>query len=44
MDVSANKRDRDEAYVVGVVFGSLWARGLVVRVSDGAEGGTAVGE
>src|SRR5271169_317167 len=44
MDVSANKRDRDEAYVVGVDFGTLSARALVVRVSDGAEAGTAVGE
>src|SRR6266568_4538778 len=39
MDVSANKRD---AYVVGVDFGTLSARALVVRVSDGAEAGTAV--
>ena len=44
MDVSANKKDRDEAYVVGVDFGTLSARALVVRVSDGAEAGTAVGE
>src|SRR5712691_4528055 len=41
MDVSANKRD---AYVVGVDFGTLSARALVVRVSDGAEAGTAVSE
>jgi len=41
MDVSANKGD---AYVVGVDFGTLSARALVVRVSDGTEAGTAVGE
>jgi L-ribulokinase len=40
MDVSANK----DAYVVGVDFGTLSARALVVRVSDGAEAGTAVSE
>src|SRR5271170_1776886 len=54
MDVSANKGDPDGAYVVGaergdlyvvgVDFGTLSARALVVRVSDGAEAGTAVGE
>jgi L-ribulokinase len=44
MDVSANKMDRDEAYVVGVDSGTLSARALVVRVSDGAEAGTAVSE
>jgi len=44
MDVSANKMDRDEAYVVGVDFGTLSARALVVRVNDGAEAGTAVSE
>jgi L-ribulokinase len=49
MDVSANKdgaapRDRRDAYVVGVDFGTLSARAVVVRVSDGAEAGTAVGE
>jgi len=31
-----------DAYVVGVDFGTLSARALVVRVSDGAEAGTAV--
>jgi L-ribulokinase len=41
MDVSANNSD---AYVVGVDFGTLSARALVVRVSDGAEMGTAVSE
>jgi L-ribulokinase len=41
MDVSANKGG---AYVVGVDFGTLSARALVVRVSDGAEAGTAVCE
>src|SRR5271170_1560296 len=54
MDVSANKGDPDGAYVVGaergdlyvvgVDFGTLSARALVVRVSDGAEAGTEVGE
>jgi L-ribulokinase len=47
MDVSANKGGRvgrDDAYVVGVDFGTLSARALVVRVSDGAEAGTAVSE
>jgi L-ribulokinase len=41
MVVSANTRDR---YVVGVDFGTLSGRALVVRVSDGAEAGTAVHE
>jgi L-ribulokinase len=44
MDVSANKSGRDDAFVVGVDFGTLSARALVVRVSDGAEAGTAVSE
>jgi L-ribulokinase len=51
MDVSANKGSgggrragRGDAYVVGVDFGTLSARALVVRVSDGAEAGTAVSE
>jgi L-ribulokinase len=43
MDVSANK-GADDAYVAGVDFGTLSARALVVRVSDGAEAGTAVCE
>ena len=43
MDVSANKSG-DGAYVIGVDFGTLSARALVVRVSDGAEAGTAVSE
>jgi L-ribulokinase len=34
----------DERYVVGVDFGTLSGRALVVRVSDGAELGTAVHE
>src|SRR5271155_3798291 len=42
MNVSANKGDPDNAYVIGVDFGTLSARALVVRVSDGAEAGTAV--
>jgi L-ribulokinase len=33
-----------DAYVIGVDFGTLSARALVVRVSDGAEAGTAVTE
>jgi L-ribulokinase len=33
-----------DAYVVGVDFGTLSARALVVRVRDGAEAGTAVSE
>jgi len=41
VDVSANKSDR---YVVGVDFGTLSGRALVVRVGDGAEVGTAVHE
>src|SRR5579862_8186953 len=44
MDVSANKNDPDSAYVVGADFGTLSARALVVRVSDGTEAGTAVRE
>jgi L-ribulokinase len=41
MDVSANKQD---ACVVGVDFGTLSGRALVVRVRDGEELGTAVHE
>ena len=44
MDVSANKSDQGDVYVVGVDFGTLSARALVVRISDGAEAGTAVRE
>jgi L-ribulokinase len=36
--------DRDEALVVGVDFGTLSGRAVVVRVRDGAELGTAVHE
>ncbi|HEX6361302.1 ribulokinase [Actinophytocola sp.] len=36
--------DRDDALVVGVDFGTLSGRAVVVRVSDGAELGTAVHE
>jgi len=39
--VNANNR---AGYVIGVDFGTLSARALVVRVSDGAEAGTAVHE
>lgn len=34
--------DRDDQYVVGVDYGTLSGRAVVVRVSDGAELGTAV--
>ncbi len=54
MVVSANKRtekdnapgknEDDHMYVIGVDFGTLSARALVVRVSDGAEMGTAVAD
>src|ERR1700749_4054573 len=44
MDVSANKDGGNDAYVIGVDFGTLSARALVVRVSDGTEAGTAVSE
>ena len=44
MDVSANKDVGDDACVIGVDFGTLSARALVVRVCDGAEAGTAVSE
>src|SRR5215470_4371361 len=44
MDVSANKDVGGDAYVVGADFGTLSARALVVRVSDGTEAGTAVSE
>src|SRR5580704_472288 len=37
MDVSANKEVSGDAFVVGVDFGTLSARALVVRVSDGTE-------
>src|SRR6202167_6164748 len=44
MDVSANKDVSGDQFVVGVDFGTLSARALVVRVSDGAEVGTAVSD
>jgi L-ribulokinase len=44
MDVNANKGVTGDAFVVGVDFGTLSARALVVRVSDGAEAGTSVSE
>jgi L-ribulokinase len=47
MNVSANKGGgfgSGDAYAVGVDFGTLSARALVVRVSDGAEAGTAVSD
>ena len=40
MVVSAN----NDRYVVGVDYGTLSGRALVVRVSDGTEAGTAVHE
>ncbi len=36
--------EQGEQYVIGVDFGTLSGRALVVRVSDGAEVGTAVTE
>src|SRR6201986_3723866 len=47
MVVSANKAGSapgDDAFVVGVDYGTLSARALVVRVSDGGELGPAVSE
>ena len=44
MDVSVNKEADSGMYVVGVDYGTLSARALVVRVSDGAEVGTGVHE
>src|SRR4029077_16852970 len=44
MDVSANTDVGDDAYVIGVDFGTLSVRALVVRVRDGAEAGTPVSE
>jgi L-ribulokinase len=44
MVVSANKGVSGDDFVVGVDFGTLSARALVVRVRDGAEAGTAVSE
>ena len=44
MVVNANNLDGGERYAVGVDFGTLSGRALVVRVSDGAELGTAVHE
>jgi L-ribulokinase len=45
-DVSAHNRGGagGERYVVGVDFGTLSARALVVRVADGAPAGTAIHE
>ncbi|MGH3157486.1 MAG: ribulokinase, partial [Streptosporangiaceae bacterium] len=49
-DVSAHNRDTgasgtgNDRYVVGVDFGTLSARALVVRVRDGAPAGTAIHE
>jgi L-ribulokinase len=43
VNVSANIRS-DDQYVVGVDFGTLSGRALVVRVADGLELGTAVHE
>jgi L-ribulokinase len=44
MTVSAHKDGSGDEFVIGVDFGTLSARALVVRVSDGAEVGTAVSE
>jgi len=43
-DVSVNIPPPDDACVVGIDFGTLSGRALVVRVSDGAELGTATCE
>jgi L-ribulokinase len=43
-DVSAHNRGGGGRYVVGVDFGTLSARALVVRVADGAQAGTAIHE
>lgn len=40
--MSEHQRDHDDAYVVGVDYGTLSGRALVVRVSDGTELGSAV--
>jgi L-ribulokinase len=44
MLVNANNLGPDDRYVVGVDYGTLSGRALVVRVADGAELGTAVHE
>ncbi|HZU56358.1 MAG TPA: ribulokinase [Actinocrinis sp.] len=44
MVVNANNHGGGDRYVVGVDFGTLSGRALVVRVEDGAELGTAVHE
>ncbi|MCO7204802.1 ribulokinase, partial [Microbacterium sp. CnD16-F] len=40
--MSAHQHDHDDAYVVGVDYGTRSGRALVVRVSDGTELGSAV--
>ena len=42
MSVQQDQPDQSEQYVVGVDYGTLSGRAVVVRVSDGAELGTAV--
>jgi L-ribulokinase len=44
MVVNANNHGDGDRYVIGVDFGTLSGRALVVRVEDGAELGTAVHE
>lgn len=44
MVVNANNHGGGDRYVIGVDFGTLSGRALVVRVEDGAELGTAVHE
>lgn len=45
LDVNANQTPtREDSYVVGVDYGTLSGRAVVVRVSDGAELGSAVHE
>ncbi len=43
-DVSAHNPGRRDGYVVGMDFGTLSARALVVRVADGSPAGTAIHE
>ncbi len=42
--MSSSPKDAPDQYVIGIDYGTLSGRALVVRVSDGAEVGTAVHE
>lgn len=42
--MSSSPKDASDQYVIGIDYGTLSGRALVVRVSDGAEVGTAVHE